>query len=312
MIDVVCCTDGNYVMQTSVLILSTCSQNAQEEITFHIITDGSVTAKDKRRMEGVIAPFGCMKMLFYCVKDEWFESLKVSSAFTKATFYRLSMAEILPPTVNKVLYLDGDMIVTGSIRPLWDMDISDVALAAVPDVCEDDPSIYERLEYPQELGYFNGGVQLINIAYWRREKMLPVFLGLVRKNPERFKYYDQDVLNCVFNRKKKVLPLKYNVQNEVFFKVKNWDTKKFGASLEEAIKKPVIVHFTRSQKPWIVGCPHPYTAEFNRYREMTPWRHRSIIDTLKYSGLRHTVGYYTRKWGMKAPMDNPYSNGKDA
>ena len=62
MIEIACCTDCNYVMQTSVMILSACTQNANEKITFHVVTDGSVADKDKARMEKVIAPFAGKKM----------------------------------------------------------------------------------------------------------------------------------------------------------------------------------------------------------------------------------------------------------
>ena len=306
MINIACCTDCNYVMQTSVMILSACMENANEEMAFHVVTDGSVIGKAKERMKGIIAPFKGITMYFYSVNEDWFASLSVSSQFTKATFYRLSIAEILPTTIDKVLFLDGDLIVTDSLSNLWNTNIGDVAIAGVPDQYEQNSFLYDRLGYSQDLGYFNAGVLLINLAYWREHSMLSVFLDFIKKNPEKTVFYDQDVMNCIFCQNKIVLPLKYNAQNEFFFKVKGWDTKKYGPQLEEAIKTPVTVHFTRSQKPWIVGCPHPYTKEFNRYRGMTPWKHRSIIDTLKYSGLRHTIGFYTRKWGLKAPMDNPY------
>ena len=173
---------------------------------------------------------------------------------------------------------------------------------------EGDEKRFQWLGYPQAMGYFNAGVLLINLKYWREKCMAKVFADFMKNHADKIRFHDQDVLNYLFRETKLTLPLKYNAQNAFFYKHEHpgIDSRKYEEQLKEVLSSPVIIHFVMHHKPWIIGCQHPYTKEWEHYRDMTPWRHRSIIDTLRYSGLRHTVGFYARKWGLKSPMDNPY------
>ena len=289
------------------MMTSVCINNPEEEIRFHVIVDDSVTEKQKRRMSFTISKFNNKEIVYYLIDKNCLSSYpsigEYATHITNAAYYRLLLGEILPPSLKKVIYLDGDIIVVDKLKELWDVELT-LPVACVPEMIGQAP----WLDYPTSLGYFNSGVLLINLDYWRTHKSISVFMDFINHNAEMIKFHDQDVLNYVFCKTKMTLPLKFNVQNEFFFKedVTLIDLKKYGAQFTEAINTPVIVHFTRSQKPWIIGCPHPYTKEFNKYRDMTPWRHRNIFDTLKYSGWHHTIGYYARKLGLIGPMDNPY------
>lgn len=314
MIEIVCSTDQNYVMPTGVMITSVCENNREEDITFNVLIDDSVTERQKKELTAIVNRYRGKHILFHVIDDNAFEAYPqigiYSTYITKAAYYRLLIDAILPQDTDKVLYLDCDIINTESLSGLWNTDLADHPIAAATDMDEAEQERYKWLGYPPELGYFNSGVLLINLKYWRKHGMAAVFADFMKNHAEKIKLHDQDVLNYLFRETKLTLPLKYNAQNAFFYRREliGVDLKKYDEQLKEAVKHPVIVHFTLPQKPWIVGCQHPYAKQWEMYRDMTPWRHRSIFDTLKYSGLRHTVGYYTRKWGLKAPMDNPYDN----
>ena len=314
MIDIVSSTDKNYIMPTGVMMTSVCENNRDEKITFHVLIDSSVAERQKNELLQLVGKYDGKAVKFYLIDDNVFESYprigECSPHITKATYYRLFMETILPASIDKVLYVDSDIIITGSLADLWDTELAEHPVAAVTDMDEGDEKRYQWLGYPQSIGYFNAGVLLINLQLWRETNMMEVFVDFMKNHADQIRLHDQDVLNVLFRDSKLTLPLKYNAQNAFFYKQEliQIDLKKYGEQLKEAVKHPVIVHFTLPQKPWIIGCQHPYAKQWEMYRDMTPWRHRSIFDTLKYSGLRHTVGYYTRKWGLKAPMDNPYDN----
>ena len=49
---------------------------------------------------------------------------------------------------------------------------------------------YSRLNYPQSLGYFNAGVLLINIEYWREHNLQDVFWNYMKENIDKLKQHD--------------------------------------------------------------------------------------------------------------------------
>ena len=142
MMHVVCTTDSNYVMPTGVMIKSLSVNNNEERIVFHIVVDESVTTQQKKELNRVLCENPQHSLLFHLVDDTLFDDFPQLGAsnpklfITKATYYRLLFAEILPDSINKVIYLDCDMIVLGSIAELWNIDISHYALAAVTDMSE--------------------------------------------------------------------------------------------------------------------------------------------------------------------------------
>lgn len=273
--DIVICTDNNYVMPSGVLFCSICENNRQEDITFHVIADQSFSDENRQALSNIVKKYE-KKIYFYQIDPSIFTSFPVGRKdqpihITLAAYYRLYLTELLPKDLNKVLYLDGDIIVRGNLKDLWNTDIENYAVGVVPDLHEGSISNYNRLRYSPTLGYFNSGVLLINLLYWRKNNILNSFLSYVENNHQALKYHDQDILNFIFRNQKLRLPIKYNLQNEMLFKEPDisWE---YEDELNEAIQNPIILHFTSRLKPWNRGCDHPYKNEFFKYQKMTQWK----------------------------------------
>ena len=73
--------------------------------------------------------------------------------------------------------------------------------------------IYTRLHYPSSDSYFNSGVLLVNLDYWREEGLMSKALDYISKNGSKLVFYDQDVLNALLHDCKLFLPFRYNVQD---------------------------------------------------------------------------------------------------
>ena len=79
---------------------------------------------------------------------------------------------------------------------LWNIDIANNSVGAVPDITLTyDIRSYNRLDYEMELGYFNSGVLLINLDYWRKNSLSTIILEYINENVEKLKFHDQDALN---------------------------------------------------------------------------------------------------------------------
>ena len=135
---------------------------------------------------------------------------------------------------------------------------------------------YSRLNYPQSLGYFNAGVLLINIEYWREHNLQDVFWNYMKENIDKLKQHDQDVLNYTCRDCKVNLPFIYNSQDGFGYNRAYFDVKKYAQELPQALTAPVILHFT-ANKPWEKECDHPYKNEFFKYQNLTPWKGMPLI-----------------------------------
>ena len=190
----------------------------------------------------------------------------------RATYFRLFAATLLPKEVTKILYIDGDIIVSGNLKDFWETNLDGIAVAGVMNQNQNF-EYYNRLHYPSKLGYINGGVLLINLKYWREHQVENRFVNLIYNYPERLKLHDQDVINYVFREEKRLLPLKYNVQSGFYYKpeysmIDYWNME---TEILDAQRNPVILHFTGFEKPWHIDCKHPRIKDFLCYKKRTIW-----------------------------------------
>lgn len=272
--DILLITDNKYIMPTGVLMYSI-GHNNSESIHFHLIVDETFKKESREPLKKIAFKFS-NDISFYVFTKELIEKFPFGrdnqpKQVSIATYYRLFAAEILPKDLHKVIYLDGDMIVRKSIRPLWDVDLQGYAIGVVNDQNEKRHCNSKRLPYPMENGYFNAGMLLINLDFWREHKCLDTFMQFVDENAELILWHDQDVLNSVFFDCKKNVPITYNFQDGFLFLP---DRVEYNDSIVDEIKKyeydPTIIHYT-VVKPWKLSCFQPMCAAWRYYWRKTEW-----------------------------------------
>ncbi len=292
--DILLSTDKHYLMPTGVTMKSVCVNN--EDVTFHILIDEGVTLAQQKQLENIVSSEKKQQVKFYSMDTKFmdkFPGLSSGTYLSKATYYRLFIAELLPENVAKIIYMDGDVINTQSLKELWDVDMSNYAIGGVPD-CAEAKMDFNRLGYNQSEGYFNAGVLLINVDFWRKYHLIEQFMDLIDNHPEKIKSHDQDVLNITLHDKKLQLPMKYNVQNCFFWKNEYEQLgdkyEEYKPDLKEAISNPVLIHFTANKKPWHTEDCNPLGYEWFKYYKQTEW---------KYQPLGHCNKSKIRYWGAK-------------
>ena len=303
-IDIAVCFDKGFVMPTGVMMYSVCVNNQDVDIDFHVLIDESVTEKYQQDLKDIADKFSGKRVHYYTI-----ERLSAVSFPSKvkhvpqSTYYRLFLSDILPSTIEKVLYLDGDIIVRHSLLPLWHINMDGYAIGAAKDAAGGDVAIYNRLSYPPEKGYFNAGVLLINLKYWRDNDVKKDCIRYIHDFPDRIFYQDQDVLNVVLQDKKLIFPIKYNFQAGFLKKVSCCDKRGYDS---EGIKDPVIVHFTEAWKPWYIDLPfsHPYRSTFLKYQSQTKWKNCCYDRRSFYMKMRNCIGDFLRKMRVKKQISN--------
>jgi lipopolysaccharide biosynthesis glycosyltransferase len=172
-------------------------------------------------------------------------------------YYRMFLGEALPASVDRVLFLDADLLIEEDLTKLWNLPFDRYVLQAVPDAYASKLHIprlsqipfSEEIRFAEGTPYFNAGVLLINLCRWRGENVAQRAVSFLWKYGDQLLYRDQDALNCSLAGRWKPLPPAWNF-HELLEDTDSWQTG--GASsgeLREAFLRPSIVHFIGS-KPW--------------------------------------------------------------
>ncbi|KAA6338762.1 General stress protein A [termite gut metagenome] len=294
--DIVCGIDNNFTQHCGVLMTSVFENNKEEEITFHILTEGLIQ-KNQLLLEQIASSYN-QQIYFYRIDTSILENcpIRKSDHVSLATYFRILIPSILPNTLQKTLYLDCDIIVRKNIKELWDYDISNKPIGAVYDMTIDDIRNYNRMCYSKELGYFNAGVLLINLNYWRDNSISNKLLQYIGQYPERLKWWDQDTLNGVLIKETVILPFKYNMQ-DTFFRKDPMLRKEFLKEINHSLCDPIILHYSTGNKPWFKGSSHPLKSEYYKYLILTPWKkYKSTFS--KQINLKSILKFYLLKFGL--------------
>jgi lipopolysaccharide biosynthesis glycosyltransferase len=193
--------------------------------------------------------------------------LPVRVHYSIDSYSRLWVADFFPESVDRVLYLDCDLIVLGSIEPLYRSDLQGHLLGAV---AIPGSTRCEFLGIPEAFGYFNSGVLVIDLRQWRQTDAIGELIRYVMANPEKLIDADQDALNACFFTRRQSLSYIWNVISPFYF-----DYHPLGIDAEEvaAIRRDArIVHFNGASKPWSYMSRHPHRGDYLRYLKMSEWR----------------------------------------
>lgn len=298
MIHIAFCLDEKYVEHCATTIASILSNMTDKQIVFHVISDS--INKDKKIIfsRWVSDEYGA-SIRFHDVDSDLFKHFPIENAYINiSTYYRLMLPEILKD-IDKVLYLDCDIIVSSSIQSLWEIDINNYAVAGIRDRINDNIRLYNRLRYALSDGYINAGVLLINLKKWREEEVFERALNISEKDPAILKNHDQDIINILFHDSKKILPFKYNLL-EYYLYTEEWLhlDRKYYPEIIEACKNPAIIHFCMPQKPWHYECINPYKELYFKYRKMTPWPDVTLTHKFTKRSKKEKLKLFLEKLGL--------------
>lgn len=267
--------DARYVQYCAVTMVSLLEHNKHRPVVFHIVAE-SLGEPQRRSLRELAGHYGATVCYYEPAAGalDGFSIRKFSGRVSMATYYRCLLSDLLPATVGRVLYLDCDILVLDRLDEFYDLPLDDVTpVAAVEDIAADERGRYTLLEYPAEDSYFNAGVLLINLEWWRRHAVGEACKSLYRANPSRFAFNDQDILNCLFHANRCLVPLRWNMQDGFYRPLPKFGMEWHAAHRAELLH-PAILHFT-NRKPWEYDNMHPLRRLYFDYLALTPWADRA-------------------------------------
>ena len=284
LIHIALAADSNYILPITVALQSIFAQNPGMELHIYLLfIEQTLNEKDQNYISS-----------FVTGKGGHFHALEVKNSdlnvfpdtrHGKATLLRLYLPEMLPG-LHKILYLDGDIVVTDRLDELYHTDIDNYYLAAV----KDSTSGYGR-EYQKRIGineshwYFNAGVTLLNLDSLRAINLPEKVAHFAKKYYDRIVAPDQDALNYICQeRKVYYLHPRYNMNYAVEKDIARhvWGKQ----SIKEAKEAPAIIHFIGPVKPWSILSVHPCRKYWWRALQQTPFAQYRCKDSCLRNYIR--------------------------
>ena len=268
------CMD-NYAQHAGVSILSLLENNKDiDEICVYII-DNHISEENKDNLRQIVNDYG--RKIVFVDLYELSKSLKSATDFCRSTYGKLFFPEL--EGVDRMLSFDCDTVVTGSLKDLLEMDMTDTLVAGVQDTVN--PYFVHKIGLTNKDRYINcGGVIVLNLDLWRKmgtEKLCVDYVEEFNGNPP---FVDQGTINKFCKDNKQILSPKYNVINPMFMysvkqikKLFKMETYYSQEEIDDAKENPLVIHFTGElyNRPWFSNCTHPLKDEYVKYLKMSPW-----------------------------------------
>jgi lipopolysaccharide biosynthesis glycosyltransferase len=273
-----CAADANYAPHCAAMLNSVLDHAGGLTVTVHFMHAPDLDSGVLERLEQVVVAKGG-RFDPVCVPDEWIAGLYASERITRVAWYRSLLPQLLPE-IERVLYLDCDVLAVDSLRPLWETNLDGCYAAAVRNVFE--PALAKRhlaLGLPPDQPYFNSGVLLMNLALMRQDRCTDRILAHAREHGAKLIWVDQDSVNYVLGTRCRLLHPRWNCQNSLFYWQHADGTFPAGEA-GEATRKPAILHFEGPglAKPWDPLCKHPWRAYYHFNLAQTPWAAQALAE----------------------------------
>lgn len=278
--------NDRYAKYVAVTLKSLVYNNSDLDIIVHILTDG-ISPKNIEFMQNA-AP--SVKLEIHVVDDTKLRELKDN--WSIYSWYRILLPDILPE-VDRVLYLDADVIIDSSIAQLFELDMKEVAIAGVIDIQGFNENLYKRLNYNRSEKYICAGVLLMNLDYWRENALQSKMIEWAKTNEPSIIFPDQDAINVVCHNSKKILPMKYGVL-DVYFHNDCFRTNEYRDQLLDALDYPVIIHYA-GQAPWI------YERMYHQFQNR--WDYYNNLLDVPVSKMHYEAGKMTLKEKIRFYLD---------
>lgn len=298
------CGDKNYIKYCGVTLTSILLSNPNESFTFHIFCD-DMSEQDIAKIEATTERFNTNIIIYYLdleLLKKFSTNMGGNDHISIATYFRFIAYSELANCIDKVLYLDSDILVKGSIAEFWDVDMNSKCAVVIEDAYGNDMAKRVRTEK-----YFNAGVMFVDLEKWNENDYTIV---CIKKATEKvYQFLDQDILNIVLDKNVAWIDKYYNYN----YSLSRLMDKSKKPSAEKLPKEVKICHFIGASKPWHswVQCIDA-VKQYNAVKAQSNWSDNLLITPFdmkknKYKYM-HKFARLAKKEGMYKEMVYWYFN----
>lgn len=240
--------DRNYLKVLSVMLYSL-SQSDPEGVYTVYVVNNTLTEEDFASLSALLPR---TELVNVQVPEDLLQNAPVSDRYPTEMYYRLFAARYLPQQLERILYLDPDLVVLHSLRSLYQIDFDSKLFAAASHI--ESRTFRElnrrRLHLSEHAKYLNSGVMMMNLALLRKESPQTI-IDYIQSHKATLLLPDQDVLNALYaDRTVPLDPLVYNL-GEKYLRLKNLHLPPAEKlTLDWVRSNTAIVHYYGRNKPW--------------------------------------------------------------
>ena len=274
-INIVFASDNNYAQHTAVAMASVLvNTKVPQKIQFYLIDD-EIQQENKEKITKTVQNLGG-NIEFIKIKNSKLEDCYVSGELSRASYFRLDIANILDENIEKIIYLDCDLLVYDDIEKMWQLDMGGKPVAATCDLGIMASARVRKqknkfIGLPFDAPYFNAGVLIMDLKKWRDDNYAEAIIALATQN--KYPNHDQDALNKFFMNNWQEIPLRWDVIPPVFNLFLKILTKPdLRQKAIEAKLNPAIFHYAGGYKPWEYEIHNGFNDKYYEYLKLTEYK----------------------------------------
>ena len=282
--NVMLCGDSKYIKYCGVTITSILTSNVDVDFCFHVLCD-NINSDDLERLVNTSKKYKA-NIKLYILNEDIINSMIASVIperhISVATFFRIVGFDILNDYCERVLYLDSDIMVRGSVGIFFDLDFQEKVIGGISDILEEEhiQRIFSRnyinYEALENNRYFNAGVIVVNLKEWKKGNYTNKCLTNISKY--KYEFMDQDALNVVLRDNIVFLDSRYNYQYDLSTIIAKGRKSDFLSKPYVYVPNDIsIVHFVGRVKPWFKGAIwNPFAQEYRKIQQGSQWSHNKL------------------------------------
>ena len=252
-VNIAFCINDNYVEQLIVVLWSIMKNLTTGRDVNVWIVSSDMSEASKNYLRKLRLGFKNLHLNFLDIDAKELTQLPRTIDYISAeTYYRYLLPNLLP-NIDKILYMDADIVVNGDISPLYDTDLANCYIAGADD------SYIAAINHKPQIGldnselYVNAGVLLMNLKQMRTDNIPQKLIDTTKNMASKVKYQDQDIINIVCRGKILEFDSIYNYTSHNILKEKS------------KYKHAVVIHYTGPNKPWLSDSNNPMRHLWRRY-----------------------------------------------
>lgn len=293
---IVYATDDNFAEILGVSLVSLYENSKDVDDIIVYVLDSGISDENIEKLKSLPQKYGRSDLSFIKatnISKELSMSVNLDRG-SLSQYARLFVSSVLPAELDRVLYLDCDIIINKSISELWNLDIKGKTIAALKDAFS--KQYRKNIDLDPDDIMFNSGVMLIDLDKWRRENIESKLLEFIRKKNGKIQQGDQGALNAILSKETFCLEPRFNSVT-IFYDLSYEEMMVYRKpvdfypreEIELAVREPSIIHYTTSflsKRPWYEGCEHRYVAEWFKYKDISPWSDKPLWTEKKKNGIK--------------------------
>ncbi len=259
--------DQNYLPPLQVLLTSLHISHPGEPVALYLMHSGipeqmlSMLQKQCQTFEIELCPVQ--------ISSSIFRNAPVTRQYPQEMYYRLLAPHLLPSKIHRVLYLDPDILVMNSLRPLWETDLRGNLFAAASHKGKTElVHNINQVRLGTESKYFNSGVLLIDMDAGRQKMIPEEIFRYAEEHAKGLLLPDQDIFNALYG----------NRTLELDDTLWNYDARNYNAyllrsagvcDLDWVLSHTALLHFCGKSKPWQTRYIHRFGILYKHYIQLT-------------------------------------------